>query len=127
MAATHDTNAEHIKPLEGAIIRRGTLGATTLAGQPVTLQSDGYWDPTDASAAQVTVAIAVQGGVAGDRVDLVRYGPVVCFTAATVGALIYASDTAGAFAEAAGTADTIIGYAESATVLFVQPQIITLS
>lgn len=127
MAATHDTVAEHIKPLEGAVIRRGTLGATTLAGQPVTLQSDGYWDPSDASTAQVTVAIAVQGGVAGDRVDLVRHGPVVCFTAATVGALIFLSDTTGAFSESAGTKDTIIGYAESATVLYVQPQIIDLT
>lgn len=127
MAAAHDTVAEHIKPLEGSLLRRGTLGATTLAGQPVTLQSDGYWDPTDTSTAQLTVAIAVQGGVAGDRVDLVTYGPVVCMTGATPGTLIFGSDTAGAFAEAVGTKDTVIGFAETATVLFVQPQIIDLA
>lgn len=127
MAAAHDTVAEHIKPLNGSIVRRGTLGATTLAGQPVTLQSDGFWDPTDTSTAQLTVAIAVEGGGAGDAVDLVTYGPVVCMTGATPGTLIFGSDDAGAFAESVGTKDTIIGYAESATVLFVRPQIIDLS
>lgn len=127
MAAARDTVAEHIKPLEGAIVRRGTLGAATEAGEVVTLQSDGFWDPSLATAVQFSVAIAVQGGAAGDRVDLVRYGPVVCMTGATVGARIFTTDTAGEMAETAGTKDTIIGYAESATVLFVQPQIIDMS
>lgn len=127
MAAVIDTVAEHIKPLEGAIVRRGTLGATVVAGEPVTLQADGFWDPTDASTAQLTVAIPIQGGVAGDRVDLVRHGPVLCMTGATIGALIFASDTAGEISESVGTKDTIIGYAETATILYVQPQIIDLS
>jgi len=127
MAAAVDSVAEHIKPLEGATVRRGTLGATTSAGMPVTLQSDTYWDPTDSSTAVLTVAIAVQGGVAGDRVDLVFAGPVLCMTGATPGTLIFASDTAGGLGEAVGTKDTIIGFAETATILFVQPQIIDLS
>lgn len=127
MAAARDTVAEHIKPLEGAIVRRGTLGATTEAGELVTLQSDGYWDPSNGAGVQFTVAVAIQGGVAGDRVDLVRYGPVVCLTGATPGARIFVSDTAGEPSETAGTKDTIAGYAESATVLFVQPQIIDFS
>jgi hypothetical protein len=41
--------------------------------------------------------------------------------------LIYASDTAGEPSESAGTKDLVVGYAESATVLFVQPQIIDFS
>lgn len=127
MAAARDTTAEHIKPLEGAIIRRGTLGATTEAGECVTLQSDGKWDPTNTAAVQFTVAIALKGGVDGDRVDLVRHGPVVCMTGATIGARIYATDTAGEMSETAGTKDTLIGYAESATVLYVQPQIVDFS
>lgn len=127
MAAAIDSVAEHIKPLEGAQLRRGTLGATTGAGMPVTLQADGYWDPTDTSTAQLSVAIAVQGGVAGDRVDLVTGGPVLCMTGATPGTLIFGSDTAGGIGEAVGTKDTIIGFAETATILFVQPQIIDLS
>ena len=113
-----------IKPLTGAIIRRGTLGATVTKGHPVTLQSDGYWDHCQTTAAQLTVAVAVEGGVVGDRVDLVVYGPIQCISGATIGALVYGSDTAGAYDTAVGTKDLVIGYAESATVLFVNPQII---
>lgn len=117
-----------IKPLQGARIRRGTLGNTVTKGHPVTLQSDGYWDHTDTTTnAQVTVAVAVQGGVSGDRVDLVTFGPIQCLSGATPGTLVYGSNTAGAYDTAVGTKDTVIGYAESATVLFVQPQIIDLS
>jgi len=113
-----------IKPLQGAIIRRGTLGATVTKGHPVTLQSDGYWDHCDTSTAQLTVAVAVQGGVVGDRVDLVMDGPIQCISGATPGSLVYGSDTAGAYDTAVGTKDLVIGYAESATVLFVKSQII---
>ena len=116
-----------IKPLTGAIIRRGTLGATVTKGHPVTLQSDGYWDHCDTSAAQLTVAVAVEGGAVGDRVDLVTGGPIQCLSGATIGALVYGSDTAGAYDDAAGTKSTIIGYAESATVLFVQSQLVDLT
>jgi hypothetical protein len=41
--------------------------------------------------------------------------------------LVYGSDTAGAFDTAVGTKDVIIGYAETATILFVTPEIIDLS
>ncbi len=127
MAIAVQTVAERIKPLEGSITRKGTLGATTVAGQPVTLQSDGFWDPTDTSAAQLTVAIAVQGGAAAEEIDLVMYGPVSSITGGTPGLLVYGSDTAGGVSETAGTKTTIIGYNRSATVLFVQPQIVSLS
>lgn len=127
MAIAVQTVAEKVKPLEGAIVRRGTLGATTTAGQPVTLQSDGKWDPTDTSTAQVTVRIAVQGGADGEVVDMVVHGPVSSITGGTPGLLVFGSDTAGEVSETAGTKDTVIGYNESATVLFVQPQIVDLS
>ena len=116
-----------IKPLQGAMRRRGTLGATVTKGHPVTLQSDGYWDHTNTTAAQLTVAVAVQGGAVGDVVDLVHYGPIQCLSGATIGALVYGSDPAGAYDDAVGTKDLVIGYAESATVLFVKPQIIDFS
>lgn len=116
-----------IKPLTGAIIRRGTLGATVTKGHPVTLQSDGYWDHTNTTGAQLTVAVAIEGGAVGERVDLVMYGPIQCISGATIGSLVYGSDTAGAYDTAAGTKDLVIGYAESATVLFVRPQIIDFS
>ena len=124
MAAITKAAAADVKPLEGAIVRRVTLGATTTAPSPITLQSDGYWDPTDTGAAQLTVAVAMQSGDAGARVDAVVFGPMVALSGATIGSLVYASDTAGAFDTAVGTKDLKIGYAESATILFVNPQII---
>jgi len=127
MAFGRDTTAANIKPLEGAIVRRGTLGATTEAGELVTLQSDGFWDPTNTTAAQLTLAVAVQGGIAGDVVDLVVFGPVKCLIDATPAGLIYGSNTAGEPATTAGSKSTIAGYAESATVLFVQPRAVDLT
>jgi hypothetical protein len=127
MAIARDTNAEHIKPLEGAIIRRGILGATTEAGEIVALQSDGYWDPAIATAVVFTAAVAIQGGAAGATVDLVVFGPVVHVTGATPGALVYVSDTAGEPGASAGTKGSILGYSESAVVTFVQPQIVSFS
>lgn len=127
MSIALDTTAANIKPLEGAIVRPVVLGATTVAGNPITLQSDGYWDPTDASAAQLNVAVALQGGVAGDRVDAVFFGPVQCVTGGTPAAQAYASDDAGAWSESVGTKDLRIGFVLSDTVIFVQPQIIDWS
>jgi hypothetical protein len=127
MAFGRQTTAALVKPLEGAIVRRVTLGATTEAGELITLQSDGFWDPTLTTGAQLTVAVAVKGGVAGDRVDAVFYGPVTALIDGTPGTLIYGSDTAGEPLETVGTKDVIVGYVESATVLFVQPQLIDLS
>lgn len=121
------TQGTDIKPLPGSIVRKGTLGTTVTKGDPVTLQSDGYWDPCDTSTAQLTVGIAVQGGVVGDVIDIVVYGPVQCISGATPGALAYGSDTAGALDDAVGTKDLVVGYVESATVLFVRPQIIDFS
>ena len=113
-----------IKPLNGAIVRKGTSGAAVTKGHPVTLQSDGYWDHTDASTAQLTVGIAVQtASGSGEVIDIVRYGPVQCTSGCTPGALVYASDTAGGMDTAAGTKDLVIGYSETATVVFVQPQL----
>lgn len=127
MAAVTKAAAADVKPLEGAILRRGTLGATVTAPSPVCLQSDGKWDGLDTSAAQLTVAVAIQSGVDGDEVDLVTWGPVVATSGATPGALVYGSDTGGAFADAAGTKSTIIGYSETATVLFVAPNVVDLA
>jgi hypothetical protein len=122
MAIARDTTAANIKPLNGAQVRRGTLGATTAAGEIVELQSDGKWDPAAATAVIKSGRIALQGGADGDVVDMVCFGPAQCLTGATVGAIVYVSDTAGEPAETAGTKSAVIGYAESATVLFVNFQ-----
>lgn len=127
MAIGRDGTAANIKPLDGAIVRRGTLGATTVAGEIVEMQTDGYWDPAVATGVVMNGAIAVQGGAAADVVDLVVFGPVKCLTGATPGAIVYVSDTAGEPDETAGTKSAVIGYAESATVLFVNFQTVAFA
>lgn len=122
MAISRDTTAEHIKPLTGAIVRRYTCGATVAAGELVSVQSDGYVDPSDSTAAKMPVTgVAVQGGAAGDRIDVVVFGPVVCVTEATPGAVVYNSTTAGEPSETTAGNQTAAGFNESATVLFVRP------
>ncbi len=126
MAAITKAAAADVRPLVGSITVRGTLGATITAPAPVALQSDGKWDGLDTSTAQLTVGVAIQSGGDGNEVDIVVFGPVVALSGATIGALVYGSDTAGAFDTAAGTKSTILGYAITATELFVQPQIVDL-
>lgn len=127
MAIARDTTAANIKPLEGAIVRRYTAGTTVAAGELVTMQTDGYVDPTNTGAVQNIAGVALQGVTTGQRVDVVVFGPVQCLTGATVGATVYGTDTAGEPGETAGTKTTIAGWAESATVLFVNPQTVSLS
>ena len=125
MAIARDTTADNIKPLNGAIIRRFTAGAAVAAGEIVSLQSAGYVDPAKTpSAAQKVMGVALQAAsAAGQVIDVVVFGPVVCVTGATPGATIHASDTAGEPSESAGTNGGITGIAESATVVFVRPEV----
>lgn len=127
MTAITKAAVADVKPLEGAITQKIQLGATVTAPAPVTQQSDGKWDGTDTSAAQLTIAVAMQSGVDTDWVDAVVYGPMVAFSGATPGTLAYGSDTGGAFDTAAGTKGLVIGRVDKATVLFVDPQIIDFS
>lgn len=129
MAASRNTTAELIKPLEGAIIRRYTAGATIAAGEIVSMMADGYVDPADTSAmtGAIVMGIALQAAASGGRVDVVVYGPVVCLSGAAPAQFVYATDTAGEPGDAVGTKDVLIGIAESATVLFVRPQFIDFS
>lgn len=122
MAIARDTTAANIKPLEGAIVRRYTAGATTAAGEIVSMQSDGYVDPSNStSAAQQVVGIALTAAAAGDIVDVVVFGPVQCITGGTPGASCYDSTTAGEPAESSAGNQVEIGFVESATVVFVRP------
>ena len=134
MAASRDSDAGVVKPLEGAIIQRFIAGAAIEAGELVSMSSDGYVDPAIATSvvlSLVGVALPKDGGdpasAEGDYVDVVTHGPVLCLSGATIGALIYVSDTAGEPSETAGTKDTVAGFTQSATVLFVRPQIIDFS
>ena len=122
MAIARDTTAANVKPLEGAIVRRFTAGATVAAGELVTMQSDGKVDPSDCTAAKAPVlGVAIGPGADGSRIDVVVFGPIVCLTGATPGALVYNSTTAGEPLETTTGNQTVAGIAESAIVLFVRP------
>lgn len=131
MAATRDTTAANIKPLQGADIRRKTPGAAVAAGEAVYLDSNGKVQPTNggAVATAYVFGIAVQAAAADadPQIDVVVGGPVQCMTGATPGAFVYDNDTAGEFDETGGTKKCVIGVAESATVLFVRPQMVNFS
>lgn len=129
MAFGRNTTAELIKPLNGSIIRRYTAGTTIAAGEIVSLMADGFVDPADTAAmtGACVLGIALKAAVVGDRVDVVVWGPVVCLIDATPAALYYASDTAGEPSASVGTKDVLVGFAESATVLFVRPEFIDRS
>lgn len=124
MSIARDTTASNIKPLGGALIRRHTSGAQVAAGEIVSLQSDGYVDPSDCtSAADEAIGVAIQAAAAaGVGIDVVTLGPVKCLTGATPGATVYNSTTAGEPTETDSGNVTAVGYAESATVLFVNPE-----
>lgn len=125
MAIARDTDAADIKPLEGAIIRRYTAGAAIAAGEVVSMQSDGYVDPSNSTAAaQTIVGIAIAAAAAGDKVDVVVFGPVQCITGATIGGLVYDSTTAGEPSQTQAGNQLAVGFAESATVLFVRPSLV---
>lgn len=125
MAIARETTAKLIKPLRGAVVRRYTAGATLSPGELFHLSADGKCDPCDTSnitAAAVTGVALGDGDLAdGDQFDGVVWGPVLCLTGATIGAVVYATDTAGEPGESAGTKTCVAGFNESATVLFVRP------
>lgn len=129
MAVTRNTDASVVKPLEGAIIRRYTAGATIEAGELVSMSADGYIDPADGAnfPGASLLGVALQDAAAGARVDVVTYGPVLAFSGGTPGGLVYVSDTAGEPSESVGTKDVLAGLMESATVLFVRPEFIDRS
>jgi len=133
MAFGRKSTLSQVRPLvvpsdPRTIIRKGTAGAAIEAGEIVCMQSDGYWDPADASGVQLYCGVAVASAdAAGDPIDVVLMGPVEVLIDATPGTAIYISDTAGEYSETAGTKSFIIGYAETATILFVHPQPVALA
>ncbi len=131
MALARETDSTLVKPLEGAVLRRFTAGSAIEAGESVAMAADGAIDPADASAITLGMALGVALGpfdyVAGDRVDVCTHGAVVCLTDATPGDVVYVTDTAGEPSHTAGTKTNILGMAESATVLFVNPMWISQS
>ena len=123
-----------IRPLEGAIVRRFDAGGALSAGDWVYVNTDGEVEQGDADVEAASQArglvVADSTGAtsfaAGQRVDVVVYGPVTGFSGMTPGDAIFVSVTAGAgdhtAPAAAGDYPFACGYAESAETVFVNPQ-----
>lgn len=127
--------AVNVKPLNGAIIRRGVLGAVATPGMLMYLDGANGWKPADADAVASAqgrgILISLPGGgtsgAVGDAIDLVTHGPVTGFASMTIGGAIFASTTAGKMDQTApaagGDFPFAAGYAESAGVIYFDPQI----
>lgn len=124
-----------IKPLNGAITRRGTAGATLTPGMFVYLDGANGWKAADADALASAqgrgVVVSDDSGsvsfASGVKVDIVVFGPVAGFANMTAGGAVFNSVTAGDLDQSApaltGDYPFAAGWAESASVLFVNPQI----
>jgi len=122
-----------VRPLEGCVIRRFTAGEAMTPGQPVYMSGNDTVSLCDASAVATNKCIGLvisnsNGAVsfaAGEKVDVVLYGPVTGFSAnLAAGTVVYTDDDAGVLADAAGTKDTMVGIGLNTTTLLVRPQII---
>lgn len=124
----------NVRPLDGSITRMFDLGGAMAPGDSFYIAADDDIERTDGNVSAATAAgrgicVAIQGGkalgAAGDRATGVVFGPVAGFTGLTPGAVGYVSNDAGKLEDAAGAFTRIMGYAESATVFFVDPEIST--
>lgn len=118
----------NIRPLTGSVLRRFEAGAALTVGYAVYIAADGDVEHADANAAGleqvIGVVVASRDGEtsidSGDPATVCVFGPVSGYTM-TPADTIWLSDTVGRVADAAATFDRIVGYAESASVLFVNP------
>lgn len=114
--------------LPGAITRpfnaggSGALLDTVIISGATAVQADGSAAPGAYARGIVTsIAGGKESFVTGDKLGVTLLGPVAGFTGMTEGDILYQSDTAGAMADAPGTVSHKVGFAESATVFFVNP------
>lgn len=126
MADITRTKAD-VRPMPGANVIRGTAGGTIQAGEAVYLDGTNGWKVADGDAGSSAelargVAVAPEDIASGDVFDICVHGRVTGYSGMTPGALHYVSDTAGEIATTAGTNSHIIGWAATATELFVNPQ-----
>lgn len=127
MALARQTDATRIKPGRNAIVEQGIVGAAIVAGEAVSLQTDGYWDPAIATGVVKNVGIAVQSGAVGDTIDIVMHGPIECVTGGTPSSILFVSDTAGEPAESAGTKSAVIGFVMTETKVYVNSQTVAFA
>ena len=123
------TDTTVIKPLNGAVVRRYTAGAAVTAGYPVYLDSSGYVRIASATAVSTNfvLGVAIKAIASGDMGPIVVKGPILCLTGATPGGKLYTMTSAGGMHHAAGTKVTVVGVAETATILNVSPRMVSFS
>lgn len=125
--------AAEIRALQdhGAIVRAFKAGGTVYVGQIVYIAADGDVELADGNgsldiARAVGVVVASYDGettiTAGNPASVCVFGPVSGFSAMTPGQPVFVSDTIGRFSSVAGTVSRILGYAETAGIIFVHPQ-----
>jgi hypothetical protein len=118
----------NVRPLGNCIYSENReAGDTIEAGEVVYLNGTSGWVLADASAAgtlagEIGMVVSPQDSVDGDTgLSVLLKGKVTGFESMTPGALHYVSDNAGEIADAAGTKTKIVGYADTAEVLFFDP------
>ena len=120
--------AANVRPLDGSRTRAYDLASALSVGEPYYITSTGAIARADANvsatlAAARGIVTAIGGGkttgAAGDRATGVVFGPVAGFTGLTPNQVGYLSNDIGKLEDAAGSFTRIMGYAESATVFFV--------
>lgn len=125
-----NVTARLVKPLPGASIRPFLAGGSGNVGDLVYVDSNGEAQQADASAAGTALGVGIvvaAGGegaltfASGDALSVVVAGPVTGFSGMTPGGVLYASDTAGKLADAAGTVSHKEALALSATDLLIVP------
>jgi hypothetical protein len=128
--------AADVRPLHpAAVIRRYPAAGAIAPGQLVYLKSDGKIELADGDVEAATQAIGIVAGVgsngavaaaAGDMCDVCVFGPITGFASLTIGAIVYTSVTAGSMDQTAsattGDFNMVVGYAESASTIFVNIQ-----
>jgi hypothetical protein len=121
--------AASVVPGTGAKTRAGTAGATITAGQVVyrstTTLKFGLADNNSVTAAiRSPVGVALHGASDGQPLTILTEGDLTLNAVLTAGVVYYLSDTPGGICPvadlAAGEYPTIIGIAESTTVLNVK-------
>jgi hypothetical protein len=129
--------AAKVHALEGSLVRPRKAGGAVVVGNAAYNDSAGKLQKARANAAATSDAVGIIVAVnepgettAGDNeaVSLCTFGPVGGFSSLTPGAIYYVSDTTDGdiltpAPSGAGKWAKSIGYAESASVLFVAPGI----
>jgi len=115
------------------IVQAGTAGESVAAGDLVYFDdTDNEWKKTDGTDAttlnNVLLGIAQGTGSNGAAISggVLTYGLDSNQTGLTVGAKVYAGDTAGAIVESAGTVEKVIGWTKSATEIYFDPNVDTV-